>query len=342
MQSRGSNQRLSAMLSGSRPSTLLFAMFSFVAAIYVAGRLWQDAQNRIYLIKELDRITGQGKSAISVADSLKIIACREQQKKLAALEMELAAARHEGFITKPSSRASGTGLKKRPLVVIGIHTSFGQKRNRDAIRKAWMSTGAALKRMEDEKGIVVRFIIGRSANQGDSLDRAIINENRQTNDFIILNDHVEAPEELPKKTKLFFAHAADNWDAEFYAKVNDDVYVNIDALVTMLEAHLQVPRTYIGCMKSGEVFSDVGHKWYESDWWKFGDGKSYFRYASGEMYVISRGLAKFISINRSLIRTYAHDDVSVGSWFIGLNVEYVHEPKFCCSSWTSGAICSGV
>ena len=25
-----------------------------------------------------------------------------------------------------------------------------------------------------------------SANQGDSLDRAIINENRQTNDFIIL------------------------------------------------------------------------------------------------------------------------------------------------------------
>ncbi|RVW94653.1 Hydroxyproline O-galactosyltransferase HPGT1 [Vitis vinifera] len=174
--------------------------------------------------------------------------------------------------------------------------------------------GAALKKMEDEKGIVVRFIIGRSANQGDSLDRAIINENRQTNDFIILNDHVEAPEELPKKTKLFFAHAADNWDAEFYAKVNDDVYVNIDALVTTLEAHLQVSRTYIGCMKSGEVFSDVGHKWYESDWWKFGDGKS------------------------SLIRTYAHDDVSVGSWFIGLNVEYVHEPKFCCSSWTSGIV----
>ena len=38
---------------------------------------------------------------------------------------------------------------------------------------------------------------------------------------------MEAPEELPKKTKLFFAHAADNWDAEFYTKVNDDVYVNI-------------------------------------------------------------------------------------------------------------------
>lgn len=55
--------------------------------------------------------------------------------------MELAAARHEGFVTKSFSKTSGSGLKKRPLVVIGIHTTFGHKRNRDAIRKAWMSTG---------------------------------------------------------------------------------------------------------------------------------------------------------------------------------------------------------
>lgn len=38
---------------------------------------------------------------------------------------------------------------------------------------------------------------------------------------------MEANEDLPKKAKLFFAHAAEKWEAEFYAKVNDDVYVNI-------------------------------------------------------------------------------------------------------------------
>ena len=38
---------------------------------------------------------------------------------------------------------------------------------------------------------------------------------------------METNDALPKKAKLFFAHAADKWDAEFYAKVNDDVYVNI-------------------------------------------------------------------------------------------------------------------
>lgn len=41
------------------------------------------------------------------------------------------------------------------------------------------------------------------------------------------NDHMEAPEEQPKKTKLFFMHAVEHWDAEFYVKVNDDIYLNI-------------------------------------------------------------------------------------------------------------------
>jgi hypothetical protein len=38
---------------------------------------------------------------------------------------------------------------------------------------------------------------------------------------------VEAPEERPRKMKSFFIHAVENWDADFYAKANDDVYVNI-------------------------------------------------------------------------------------------------------------------
>lgn len=48
--------------------------------------------------------------------------------------MELAAAKQEGFVSKPLSN-------RRPHVVIGILTGFGRKSNRDAIRKAWMGTG---------------------------------------------------------------------------------------------------------------------------------------------------------------------------------------------------------
>ncbi|ONI07329.1 hypothetical protein PRUPE_5G113400 [Prunus persica] len=342
MHSRASQNRLSGSAFHSRISALLLAMLSTMAAIYVAGRLWQDAADRVYLIQELDKRSGQGESAISVDDTLKVIACREQQKQLSTLEMQLAAARQEGFVPKSLSKNEVAHSKKKLLAVIGIFTTFGRKKNRDAIRKAWMPSGAALKKLADEKGIVVRFVIGRSPNRGDSLDRQIDRENEQTNDFIVLDGQVEASEERPKKMKSFYIHAVENWDAEFYVKVNDDVYVNIDVLGATLTAYLNKPRVYIGCMKSGEVFSELTHKWYEPDWWKFGDAKSYFTHASGELYAISRALAQFISINRSILRTYAHDDVSAGSWFIGLDVKHIDERKFCCSSWLAGAICTAV
>ncbi|THG05565.1 hypothetical protein TEA_006198 [Camellia sinensis var. sinensis] len=135
-----------------------------------------------------------------------------------------------------------------------------------------------------------RKIIAESASLLDQI--------RSLNQINLSCSASQAPEELPKKTKLFFAHAVENWDAEFYAKVNDDVYVNIDsydyflfgadALGNSLAAHLDKPRVYVGCMKSGEVFFEQSHKWYEPDSWKFGHGKVYFRHALGEMVVISQ------------------------------------------------------
>ncbi|KAF7828178.1 hydroxyproline O-galactosyltransferase HPGT1-like [Senna tora] len=334
--------RRSGYSFGSRISALMLAMIATMATIYVAGRLWQDAENRVYLIQKLDKGSGQGHSAVSVDDTLKIITCREQQKKLSALEMDLTAAKQEGFVPKHLLENNERHPTKRFLSVIGIITTFGRKKNRDAIRKAWMPTGASMKKLGDQNGIIVRFVIGRSANRGDSLDKEIETERRQSNDFIILDDQVEATEESSNKIKSFFIHAVDNWDAEFYVKVNDNVFVNLDALGAVLTSHLDKTRVYIGCMKSGEVFSEATHKWYEPDWWKFGDGKSYFQHASGEVFVISKSLAQFISINRNILRTYAHDDVSAGSWFIGLDVKHINEGKFCCSSWSSGSICAAV
>ncbi|KAL3844517.1 hypothetical protein ACJIZ3_001920 [Penstemon smallii] len=335
----GRRRSSSASSFGDRLAFVMLSMFATIASFYVAGRLWHDAENRIFFISELDKRTGQGKYSVSVDDTLKIITCREQQKKLAALNVDLEKARQEGFESKHLSENSET-TKKKLLAVIGIVTMFGRKNNRDAIRKAWMPAGVALKKLEEEKGMVIRFVIGKSVNRGDSSDREIDSENGQANDFIILNDHVESPEERAKKTKLFLIHAVEHWDAEFYVKISDDVYVKIDALGAVLASQLDKPRVYIGCMKSGEVFSQPKHKWYEPDWWKFGDGKSYFQHASGEVFAVSQSLAQFVSINRLVLRTYAHDDVSVGSWFIGLDVQHIDEGKFCCSSWSSGAICA--
>ncbi|KAL0447823.1 UNVERIFIED_CONTAM: Hydroxyproline O-galactosyltransferase HPGT1 [Sesamum latifolium] len=328
MGGRGSNHRLlSASSFQNRISFLMLSMFATMASLYVAGRLWQDAENRVYLVDELDKRTGQGKSSISIDDTLKIITCREQQKKLAALHVDLEQARQEGFVSKHLPENGGT-TKKKLLAVIGIITMLGVR----TIEMQFVRPGCLLVRNS--------YML---ANHGDSSDREIDSENRQANDFTILENHMETPEERPKKTKLFLIHAVEHWDAEFYVKINDDVYVNIDALGAVLASHLNKPRAYIGCMKSGEVFSQPKHKWYEPDWWKFGDGKSYFQHASGEVFAISQALAQFISINRLVLRTYAHDDVSVGSWFIGLDVKHVDEGKFAARPGHQvAAICSSL
>ncbi|KAL8244132.1 hypothetical protein R6Q59_010390 [Mikania micrantha] len=60
-------------------------------------------------------------------------------------------------------------------------------------------------------------------NHGDSLDRNIDEETRTTKHFLILDGHEEADEESPKNAKFFFSTAVQNWDAEFYVKVDNNI-----------------------------------------------------------------------------------------------------------------------
>ena len=114
--------------------------------------------------------------------------------------------------------------------------------------------------------------------------------------LIYQEGHEEAQEELPKKVKFFFSTAVQNWDAEFYVKVDDNIdidlgrtsalfisinieYLNFlalglfmfthwksnhllffllaEGLVGLLERRRGQDSAYIGCMKSGEVVAEV-------------------------------------------------------------------------------------
>ena len=41
------------------------------------------------------------------------------------------------------------------------------------------------------------------------------------------DDHEEADEESSKKAKFFFSTAVQNWDAEFYVKVDKDIHLDL-------------------------------------------------------------------------------------------------------------------
>ncbi|TYH17321.1 hypothetical protein ES288_A05G182800v1 [Gossypium darwinii] len=236
-----------------------------------------------------------------------------------------------------------------------------------------MSEAEKRKKLEEEKGIIIRFVIGHSSTSGGILDKAIEAEEKVHGDFLRLQ-HVEGYLELSAKTKTYFATAVSWWDAEFYVKVDDDIHVNLATLGVALARHRKKPRVYIGCMKSGPVLARKGVKYHEPEYWKFGEvGNKYFRHATGQLYAISKDLATYIFINqklvqllnealvlvvrcmcssrssnfiyllvppviivmlclRNLLHKYANEDVSLGAWFIGLDVEHVDDRRLCCGT----------
>ncbi|CAI0550655.1 unnamed protein product [Linum tenue] len=265
-------------------------------------------------------------------------------KTISSLEMELAAAKAtqesilSGSPQSEDSKKSSSSRKRKYLMVVGINTAFSSRKRRDSVRATWMPTGEKRKKLEEEKGIIIRFVIGHSATSGGILDRAIEAEDQKHGDFLRL-DHVEGYLELSAKTKIYFATAVALWDADFYVKVDDDVHVNIATLGETLVRHRKKPRVYIGCMKSGPVlnqnvsFFNRGVRYHEPEYWKFGEaGNKYFRHATGQLYAISHDLASYISVNQHVLHKFANEDVSLGSWFIGLDVDHIDDRRLCCGT----------
>lgn len=255
-------------------------------------------------------------------------------KTISSLEMQLAAARAAKADNEESKVGSEHSNNSPKLFfVMGIMTTFSNRKRRDSIRGTWMPQGEKLKKLEKEKGIVMRFVIGHSVTPGGVLDRAIDAEEEKHMDFLRLN-YVERQHKQSSKTQLYFSVAVANWDAKYYIKVDDDIHVNLGVVWSILAQYRSKPRVYIGCMKSRPAVAQKGVKFHEPEFWKFGEANKYFRHATGQIYAISKDLATYITMNRYILHKYANEDVSLGSWLIGLDVEHVDDRSLCCATPT--------
>ncbi|KAL2464879.1 putative beta-1 [Abeliophyllum distichum] len=356
MKSRGGEQVSRSAIS--QKWTLFLCLASFCAGLFLTNRMWTVPESK-----------GITRTTAAEAETLKLVsegcdpilylqqkavknvpkeivgevsktrqAIKKLDKTISNLEMELAAAKaaQESILAvSPQSEAAENGdsfRKRKYLMVIGINTAFSSRKRRDSVRSTWMPQGERRRKLEEEKGIIARFVIGHSATLGGILDRAIEAEDKKHGDILRL-DHVEGYLELSAKTKTYFATAVALWDAEYYVKVDDDVHVNIATLGETLVRHRKKPRVYIGCMKSGPVLAQKGVRYHEPEHWKFGEnGNKYFRHATGQLYAISKDLASYISVNKHVLHKYANEDVSLGSWFIGLDVQHIDDRRLCCGT----------
>lgn len=329
--------------------TLLLCICSFCAGVFFTNRMWTVPEPKGITIRTAVEVEGlrsisegcgteylQPKDVKASQDVAREVsrthhAIQTLDKTVSNLEMELAA--QESVLSgSPMSNDVGPSKRRKYFMIIGINTAFSSRKRRDSVRTTWMPQGEKRKKLEEEKGVVIRFVIGHGATVGGILDRAIEAEDKKHGDFLRL-DHVEGYLELSAKTKTYFSTAVKLWDAEYYIKVDDDVHVNIGTLGETLARHRKKPLVYIGCMKSGPVLSQKGVRYHEPEFWKFGEtGNKYFRHATGQLYAISRDLAAYISLNQHVLHKYANEDVSLGSWFIGLDVRHIDDRRLCCGT----------
>ncbi|XP_054814735.1 probable beta-1,3-galactosyltransferase 14 isoform X2 [Prosopis cineraria] len=191
---------------------------------------------------------------------------------------------------------------------VGIQTGFGSVGRRQSLRRTWLpSDRQGLERLEEATGLAFRFIIGRTNDK--SKMATLRKEIAEYDDFIQL-DIEEEYSKLPYKTLAFFKAAYALFEAEFYVKADDDIYLRPDRLSLLLAKERSHSLTYIGCMKKGPVFTDPKLKCF---------------------------------------RMFSNEDVTIGAWMLAMNVNHENNHGLCSTDCTSTSIavwdipkCSGL
>ncbi|KAJ3694085.1 hypothetical protein LUZ60_009565 [Juncus effusus] len=257
--------------------------------------------------------------------------------------------RAEDALRTHRSRAAGVEADARPKVVgvVGVQTGFGSGgiERRVALRNTWFPRDPdGLASLEHSTGLTFRFVIGRTKDPQKMAE--LQKEVDLYHDFMFI-DIEEDYSNLPQKSLAFFRAAFDLFDADFYVKADDDIYLRPDRLATLLSKDRSHHMTYIGCMKKGPVITDPKMKWYESK----GDliGSEYFLHAHGPIYALSSNVvAALASSKNDSLRMFSNEDVTIGSWMLSMNVNYEDNKEICSSTCTDASIavwdipCSGL
>ncbi|KAK6927280.1 Glycosyl transferase, family 31 [Dillenia turbinata] len=232
---------------------------------------------------------------------------------------------HHSSRSRKLGNGDGAAVDRTKLLgFVGIQTGFDSGDRREALRSTWFpSDPDQLLKLEQATGLAFRFVIGRSKDAKKMAGLA--KEVQKYKDFLLI-DVEEEYLKLPYKTLAYFKAAFELFDADYYVKADDDIYLRTDRLATLLAKERTHSQTYIGCMKKGPVITDPKLKWYE----KSGDllGNEYFLHAYGPIYVLSAEVVASLAAARNN-RMFSNEDVTIGSWMLSLNVHHEDNRALC-------------
>ncbi|EFN52007.1 hypothetical protein CHLNCDRAFT_10529, partial [Chlorella variabilis] len=213
---------------------------------------------------------------------------------------------------------------------------YNYEARRKALRATWLpSSQQELDRLQGEQRILVRFVIGHSA---DAEQEAALNaEEAQHRDFVRLN-LTEGYANLPTKTLAFLRAVTTQYDPQYIVKIDDDVYLRLDRLPHAVQQWHDIRADYVGCMKTGQIIKSPRYRWYEPQHAVLG-GASYFTHAWGSVYVLSGRVALDLAAMRDgSLRHFANEDVTIGSWLLAFNATHYDDRRLCETNCTASSL----
>ncbi|WVZ02259.1 hypothetical protein V8G54_023065 [Vigna mungo] len=204
---------------------------------------------------------------------------------------------------------------------------------------SWFVNGGSC--LEEATGLAFRFIIGRTSDRGKM--SALHKEVAEYDDFILLDIQEE-----------YTAYAL--FDAEFYVKADDDIYLRpvwyLASPHVTLKASTCSQHFIILFLMEYEPLSNLL-------------GKEYFLHAYGPIYALSADVVSSLVALRNdrqvffppelawphdlNFRMFSNEDVTIGAWMLAMNVNHENNHELCATDCTATSVavwdipkCSGL
>lgn len=213
--------------------------------------------------------------------------------------------------------------------VILVQSDAQNADRRMEIRKTWGSA-------KQQKTTLVKFLVDNRFS-GPHKEKVQREYESHGKDLILMDAGVS--KSLGADRVLFgLQRSVKQFDALYYFISRDSMLVFPERLEKFLKPFRNQGNLYLGCMKSGAIVTESGSPWFEKDSWRFGDKPDedsniqYPRHASGDFYGFTRAIARHLARSRQVLHVYANEDTSVGTWMLGLQINFKDEGVFCCST----------
>ncbi|CAJ0932123.1 unnamed protein product, partial [Mesorhabditis belari] len=218
---------------------------------------------------------------------------------------------------QPNGPPGFTPPQPTTFLFIAIMSAPNETTTRQVIRDTWLKLTAKGKD-------VVRHVFPIGVKDlSDELLHSLADEQEKHSDLALIENLQESYDQLARKTLQVMEYAYQSYKFSYLLKVDSDSFVRVGAVVKSLK-DISHPRLYWGFL-DGRAKPIRKGKWKEVDWMLC---DRYLPYQLGGGYVLSYELVRFLSTNARLLKLYKNEDVSVGAWLAGLDIKYLHDPRF--------------